>query len=276
MTSTALIKVAVIDDALVFREQLCKIISEIPGMHLLEVCKDQPAGLRLVERECPDVLLVDLGLPTGSGLRIIQAAQQRWGKRCTSAVLTKLIGNEEHLLTDVGAGAKGYLDKNDEPDEWRHTVQILSQGQSPLHGPMARVFQRFAKENPINTDTPNEVAKASSAVKRDEESRNVLLHIATGYTVAETSIKLGMSVTQVGKRIRNIYDQLLQPGPTLSARELELLQLRNKGFTYQQCAELMGITECSCKELGSRAHLKLGATNLQTALYEARLAGLIS
>ena len=66
------------------------------------VCKDLPAGLRLLEQACPDVLLVDLGLPTGSGLTLIREAQRRWGARCTSAVLT-VTGNEDHLLTAVQA-----------------------------------------------------------------------------------------------------------------------------------------------------------------------------
>ena len=263
-----------VEDHPEFREALCKTISDIPGMQLLEVCKDLPAGLRLVECKCPDVLLIDLGLPSGSGLTLIRTAQQRWGKRCTSAVLT-VTGNEEHLLTAVGAGAKGYLFKSDQPNDWRNTVQILSQGQSPLHSNFAQIFLRSATPEPIKGGIRSNVSKGASEIVFEEETRNLMLHIAAGYTVTEASSKLGIPVTRAGMRIRGVYDQFLQRGPDVSARELELLQLLNRGFAFKKCAELMGVTESTSKTLAARAYQKLGATNLQTALYEARVAGLL-
>ena len=98
--------VAIVEDHPEFRAALSQALTHTGALQLLEVCKDLPAGMALVQRECPDVLLVDLGLPSGSGLKLIRSALRRWGRRCTSAVLT-VTGNEEHLQTAVAAGAKG-------------------------------------------------------------------------------------------------------------------------------------------------------------------------
>lgn len=265
---TSPLKVVVVEDHPEFREALCKALSNGTSPIQLEVAKDLPAGLRLLERECPDVLLVDLGLPSGSGLALIHEARRRWGSRCTPAVLT-VMGNEEHLLTAVGAGAKGYLFKSDQPADWLHTVQGLARGLSPLHAQLARSFLQQACSAPI-------APEGSAPVLQLDLCTSSLLHyLAAGYTLAEASQQLAIAPDEAGTRLRGVYDQLLHKRPELSVRELELLTLLNKGFPFRKCAELMGVSESTTKTQATSAYQKLGASNLQTALYEARAGGLI-
>lgn len=253
------VTVAIVEDHLEFREALCQALGGSDQTQVVGVCKDLPAGLQLLERVCPDVLLVDLGLPSGSGLALIREATRRCGAACTSAVLT-VTGNEEHLLTAIGVGAKGYLFKSDQPQDWLQTVRMLAQGQSPLHANLAQSFLQLA----IPADGFGEPALA------------VLQHIAAGYTAGEAATRLGISLFEVGTRMRSVYEQLRKEGPSLSTRELELLTLLNKGFAFRECATLMGVSESTLKTLAKRAYQKLDAGNLQTALYEARAANLIA
>lgn len=279
MSLRAPVTVAVVEDHPEFRDALCTALAQVPGVQLLGVCKDQPAGLQLLQRTCPDVLLVDLGLPSGSGLALIRAAQQRWGTRCTSAVLT-VTGNEEHMLTAVGAGAKGYLFKSDQAAEWCRTTVLLAQGQSPLHAGLAQEFLRHASASASASaprhGTSGECEALAAAVLPEAPARSLLQHIAAGYTCAEAAPKLGMSLADAGLQLRRVYQLFHQRGPELSQRELELLQLLNRGFAFKKCAELMGVSESTTKTHATRAYQKLGATNLQTALYEARVAGLLA
>jgi DNA-binding NarL/FixJ family response regulator len=240
----------------------------VDEFHVLDVCKDLPAGLRLLELVCPDVLLVDLGLPSGSGLSLIHEARRRWGTRCTSAELT-VSGNEEHLLTAVGAGAKGYLFKSDPAAAWLQAVHALAHGQSPLHASLARSFLQQAES------VPSDVAGLGRLFHDDPVTRSLLQYIAAGYTCAEAAVQLSLPTADVGVKLRHVYEQFYQPGPELSTRELELLTLLNKGLAFKKCAELMGVSESTTKTQAARAYQKLGATNLQTALYEARAASLI-
>lgn len=250
------VTLAVVEDHPEYRRALSEALGQDPQILLLPACKDLPAGLQLLEQTCPDVLLVDLGLPSGTGLGLISTAQRRWGARCTSAVLT-VTGNEVHLLTAIRAGAKGYLYKADQPAQWLQSVHMLVQGRSPLHPNLARHF--------LHQEVPFDAVTLS-----------LLQLVAAGYDFSEAQEKLQLAPGQAGLLARGVYNQFLQRGPKLSDREMELLHLLNKGIPFKQCAEIMGVTEATTKTLAGRAYQKLGASNAQSALYQARAANLIA
>lgn len=269
------ITVMVVEDHPEFRDTLSRVVSDSEDMRLLGACKDLPAGLCLLEQQCPDVLLVDLGLPSGSGMVLLRSAKILWGARCTTALLT-VTGIDEHLLMAAAAGAKGYLFKSDQAADWLGTIRALAMGQSPLHAKLAHSFLQQFSARAGAADADNGSEGASLPWVLDVQTHALLLHIAAGYTSAEAALRLNLSEADTGRRIRAVYDQFFQPGPCLSPRELELMGLLNKGYTFKKCAELMGVSESTTKTQAARAYEKLGASNLQMALYEARQAGLIA
>lgn len=255
--------VAIVEDHPEYRDALVGVLSASPELRLLEVCTDLPAGLRLLGNECPDVLLVDLGLPSGSGLTLIRHASRQWGARCSAAVLT-VTGNEEHLLGAVAAGAKGYLFKSDFPADWLQATLCLACGQSPLHSALASRILKTELFNNAFCSTKAHLPKT------------LLQYVAAGYSNAEAASRLSLTGAEAGLILRGIYDELFVPGPELSTRELQLLTLLDKGLLFKRCAELMGVSESTTRTLANRAYQKLGANNLQTALYEARASRLIA
>lgn len=257
------VSVAIVEDHPEFRDALSEAVRSSHGMQLLSVCKDLPAAMSLLEQVCPDVLLVDLGLPSGSGLQLFHMVQVRAGGRCAPGVLT-VTGNEEHLLTAIGAGAKGYLFKSDREADWCQTIRLLAAGQSPLHATLAQTL----------LDRADDALRGMKGM--DEATRALLRHLAAGYTREETADRLKISPDTVGRRVRALYDGMLLPRPNLSPREVQLLQLLNRGYPFKKCAELMGVSESTTKTQAARAYEKLGASNLQSALYEARQFGFLS
>jgi two-component system nitrate/nitrite response regulator NarL len=272
--------VVIVEDHPEFREALAKSIEAAPDLFLQAVCKDLPAALAQLEQGCPDVLLVDLGLPSGSGLCLIRTAHARGQGLCTSAVLT-VTGNEEHLLTAATAGAKGCIFKSDHEADWLQVIRRLALGQSPLHAAFAQSLLDLAS-GPArrSSDGGSKPQERLSTIQDlplplDETARRLLRHVAAGYKVEECAVRLGMDADEVGRRVRALYDRLARPVPLLSPRELQLIQHLNQGGTLRQCAEWMGVSESTVKTHAARAYEKLGANNLQSALYAARLAGLI-
>lgn len=254
------VTVALVEDHPEFTEALTHALKASEHHQLIGVAKDLNAGLQMIASLCPDVLLVDLGLPSGSGFDVIRAARRRWGERCTSAVVT-MTGDENNLMKAVAIGAKGYLFKSDAAPQWLRDTSALAHGQSPLH---SKIAQRLLHD------------LAQSAVHSEHPARDLLMHIASGYTIEEAAVQLSLTVTAAGQQVRSVYDLFLLSVPDLSPRELQLLSLLNKGYAFRTCAELMKVSESTTKTQAARAYQKLGASNLQMALYEARSSGLIA
>lgn len=258
------LRVVVVEDHPEFREALGHTLRHWGRMAHVELCKDLPAGREAIEAACPHLLLVDLGLPSGSGLNLIRLARVLWGDECCSAVLT-VTGNEEYLLKAVNAGVSGYLFKSEQPPQWMDTLANLAAGRSPLNAHVAQLFQRTVADLP---------ERERMAVSR--QAQEVLKWVAAGYTLGETSEKLGIESEEVGRLVRGVYASLRTPLPRLSPRELQLMRHLGRGLAFKECAEAMGVSESTTKTQANRAYQKLGATNLQSALYEARKAGLLS
>jgi DNA-binding NarL/FixJ family response regulator len=66
------------------------------------------------------MLLVDLGLPDGSGLELIRRARELWSD--TQSLVISAFGDERSLIGALEAGARGYLLKSDEPADVRLAV----------------------------------------------------------------------------------------------------------------------------------------------------------
>lgn len=265
------ISVVLVEDHPHFRDALASAIATTADIFLAAVCRDLPSALDCVEQSCPQVLLVDLGLPTGSGMVLLKCVPIWWGARCTSAVLT-MTGDEEHLLKAATAGAKGCLFKSDQPQDWLTAIRALAHGQGTMHAKLAQYLLQLSEPGAQGVQVP-EGREAAPVYTWDALQREVLLLVAAGYTPAETAARLRLSEDEVGRRLRGVYDQMHRPGPNLSRRELQLLRLLNQGLTFKQCAEAMGVSESTTKTQSARAYEKLGANNLQMALHEARQAG---
>ena len=245
------INIAIVEDHTIFRQAIAGTIESAQGMAVSWMAEDVDEGLHLLTESRPDILLIDLGLPSGSGLTLIHEARRRWGEACTCAVLT-MTGNETHLRKAIRAGGKGYLFKSDDESVWLSSLRTLANGGGLLHGSLAKHL--------LN----------EQEIKLDDLSRQILALLAAGYCLNEAAERLSLTAHEVAIQVSRFYSRIQEAMPGLSTREAELLALLNQGFSFRQGAERMSIQESTAKTLASRAYQKLGATNLQEALYAAR------
>ncbi len=111
-----------VDDALLFREGLTRVLVSM-GFEVLGVADDVAGSLRLVEREPPDVAILDLRMPPGHGTEGIEAAQQIRERWPTVGLLLLSQYVEAHyalkLMTEFEGGV-GYLSRTGSPT-WRRS-----------------------------------------------------------------------------------------------------------------------------------------------------------
>jgi DNA-binding NarL/FixJ family response regulator len=201
--------VAVVEDDAACRHALVGVVNAAPDMHLCWAAASRSEALHLLERTgdagAMDVMLVDLGLPDGSGLEVIAAVR---ASRPEAAVMVSTIfGDEQHVLAAIEAGAMGYLLKDLAAEALLEEVRSLHAGGSPINPMVARKLllrqQRQGAAAAVAAPGDPEAAQALSA--REQE---VLRLVARGHTLDEVARQMGVSRHTVRTFVRRIYGKL--------------------------------------------------------------------
>ena len=70
-------KILIVDDSRILRERLTRIISEIKGMEIVGEAETQSQTLKLIVKLKPDVVILDIRLKTGSGIKVLENITKR-------------------------------------------------------------------------------------------------------------------------------------------------------------------------------------------------------
>jgi DNA-binding NarL/FixJ family response regulator len=216
------IHVVMVDDDPEFQGAIAAAIHTVPDMVLVAVAGTRAEGLALLASTPSDVLLVDLGLPDGSGIDVIRAAVTQW-PQCAIMVSTTF-GDEPHVMQSIEAGATGYLLKDSVPAKMVEEIRCLAQGGSPISPMIARqILKRFHQPttavNPLNPQSTGERASLSA---RETEVLNL---ITRGYTVDEIAGMLELSRNTVLTFVRRTYSKL-----KVTSKAEAIYEARNQGL----------------------------------------------
>jgi DNA-binding NarL/FixJ family response regulator len=207
--------VLIVEDDLRLRASFAQAILGAGDLKLVGEADDLPEGLRLLEAMHPEVLLVDIGLPSGSGLELIRQAAQG-SPHCNVMVIT--VFAEEQLVVDcIEAGATGYLLKGSSPQDIAAQIRLLVAGGSPISPTIARrLLGRFTAAS-RNT---GEIAPSLSS-----QEHAVLSMSAKGYSYDEIAPLLKLSRHTVETYVKRIYRKLQVHSKTAAVYEARKLGL---------------------------------------------------
>ncbi len=202
-SSSALIRVVLVEDDVNFQQMLRQLIDGAPDMQLLTVASTRAQGLRVLDAMEIDVLLVDLGLPDGSGIDVIRAAHLKQPD-CGVMVCT-VFGDEMHVMQSLEAGATGYLLKDSSAHSMVDEIRSLHLGGSPISPLIARqVLMRFRRQKPAVPVPPLETTRPLLSAREHE----VLELITKGFTADEIAELISVSRHTVLTFVRRIYKKL--------------------------------------------------------------------
>ena len=198
-------RVLIVEDQPETLEEFAAVIAGDSHMALAGTAATGRDAIEFLERDCPDVLLVDLGLPDVSGLEVIRHAV-RLCPAIDIMVIT-VFGDEASILAAIEAGATGYLLKDSSHRELIGHILDLRAGGSPISPVIARRLLGRMRTSSTATEPPvqHTAIQVNPLTGRETE---VLQLIAQGYTYAEVGEALGISLHTVTSHIKNSYRKL--------------------------------------------------------------------
>ena len=148
----------------------------------------------------PDVVLLDVHLPGGGGATVIDAVRRR-GVDAPSFLAISVSDAPEDVIAVIRAGARGYVTKSITPAELRDAIRRIRDGDAVFSPRLAGfVLDAFRGELPTAIDP-----ELDQLTPRERE---VLRHIARGFTYKEIGVRLNLSVKTVETHVSAVLRKL--------------------------------------------------------------------
>ncbi|MCZ8235200.1 MAG: response regulator [Inhella sp.] len=211
--------ILLLEDLAEIRAWLRQLVTQVFAQaHITECARVQDA-LSAIPRQRFDLALVDLGLPDGSGVTVVEALRNQQPE--AQSVIVTIHDDDEHLFPALQAGAFGYVLKEQARELFVDQLQRISQGEPPLSPSIARkVIAHFAQQS---RRTPS--ANAMPDVQLTERESEVLLRVAKGFTLPEIGVQLGLSRHTIADYVKQIYRKLNVSSRAEAALEAQRLGL---------------------------------------------------
>lgn len=192
------IRIVVVDDHILFREGLVSIIRSEPDVEVVGQAGTVQEAVELVISQNPDIILMDFGLPDGTGVDATQAIMKQNPE--TKIVFLTMSEEEEDLFSAIRSGAKGYLLKNMHPTKLVSAIKSVHEGESALSRSMTmRVMEELAR-----TKAPEH--KGDPTLTQRE--LDVLRELAAGHSNSEIADHLVVAENTVKYHVHSILGKL--------------------------------------------------------------------
>lgn len=193
-----MIKVVLADDHEVVRGGIKMILEDDSKIKVVSQAADGVEACRLVSRDKPDILLLDISMPPGqSGMVACEKVTKTYPN--TKVIILTMFAEPEYLLFTLRGGASGYVLKNSTPEQLREAVHTVAEGGRYIHPTMTELLAKHI------ASTSNSSASIQNLTSRELE---ILQLIARGFTNKEIADKVFLSVKTVEAHRSKIYKKL--------------------------------------------------------------------
>ncbi|MCH7388906.1 response regulator transcription factor [Acinetobacter modestus] len=157
----------------------------------------------LLMSEHYDLALIDLSLPDGKGIEVIDWLVQYSAE--TISVVVTIFEDDQYLFEAISHGAKGYLLKDLEPVVFKKHLENLIAGLYAFSPTMTQKLLNYVKTHEKLNQKKQQLIESLALTNREKQ---VLIHIAKGQQVSEIAYELGLSSHTVSGYVKEIYRKL--------------------------------------------------------------------
>ncbi|MGX8904820.1 response regulator transcription factor [Streptomyces netropsis] len=196
------IRVLLVDDDPLVRAGLSFMLGGLPDLEIVGEAADGSEAAALVERHSPDVVLMDIRMPSMDGLAATEALRRR--ERPPEVIVLTTFHADEQVLRALRAGAAGFVLKDTPPAEIVEAVRRVAAGAPVLSPTVTRqLIERVTDRG------PDRGAEARERLARlNDRERQVAIAVGRGRSNAEIAAALFMSVATVKAHVSRILTKL--------------------------------------------------------------------
>jgi DNA-binding NarL/FixJ family response regulator len=201
------ISVMIVDDHPLFRQGLRRVIEAEDDMEVIIEVGDGEEALRLAQKMIPDVIMMDVNIPTMNGLQVTRSLKDKFPN--IGVIMLTAYHDDEQIFHAIKAGAGAYYPKDVTPRKLIEAIRQVSQGNYVIDDNVlakSQVASWLLKQfEQISTfgGSPDELF-----VPLSPREMEILHLIARGYSNKEIAHELGISRQTVKNHMTSILRKL--------------------------------------------------------------------
>ena len=205
ISATGEVRVVIVEDYKLTRIGLRSTLNEFENVTVIGEAEDAVSGLEIIQREKPDVVLMDLGLPGMNGLEATMKVKEI--SPDTNVVILTSHERGEEVVAALGAGACSYCVKDIDPNVLSQVITSAAKGACWIDATVAKVaLNLFPKPENISNLPKMDVTDARAQLT--DRELEVLRHLVQGKSNTEIAKELIVSVHTAKAHVCSILQKL--------------------------------------------------------------------
>lgn len=203
----ARVTVLIVDDHPVFRQGICDVVETDPEIEVVGQAADGEIAIELAMNVTPNVILMDINLPTINGLQVTRKIKSQLPQ--TKVVVLTGYDDAEQVFHALRAGASAYCPKDITPESLINTIHMAHKG-------MYVVGEKIMSHEEVLLWVEEKVGRGNMGpteaddmfVPLSPREMEILEHVTSGLSNKEIAYKLGISHQTVKNHMTAILRKL--------------------------------------------------------------------
>ncbi|MDD3013388.1 MAG: response regulator transcription factor [Candidatus Gastranaerophilales bacterium] len=213
------IRVLLVEDHTMTRMGLQLVLEKVDDIKVVGEAEDGAAAVELALIHCPDVILMDIGLPVIDGIEATRKIKE--AKMGANILVFTSRDSEQDVFAALGAGADAYIMKGANPEQLISAIRAVNDGTAWLDPAIAKLVLRNVTRKSVQSEAqtfsgygPSKTALAAGLTEREME---VLKLIVEGLNNPQIAERLFITRATAKAHVHSILQKLCVDDRTQAA-----------------------------------------------------------